>query len=169
MNCKIRKWSLSDAHELAQILGNTNVQNNLRDGFPLPYTDNDAAEYIRSVLNDKERSVFAFAVTLDDKVVGSIGIFRKDNIHFRTAEMGYCLSEPYWGRGIASAAVKLACSLVFENSDIIRIFAEPFADNAASCRVLEKCGFEYEGTMKSNAVKNSQIIDMKLYALIKSN
>jgi RimJ/RimL family protein N-acetyltransferase len=60
-----------------------------------------------------------------------------------------------------------ACSYVFENTDIIRIFAEPFAHNIASCRILEKAGFQFEGTLHSNAVKNEQVVDMKMYALVK--
>jgi RimJ/RimL family protein N-acetyltransferase len=56
---------------------------------------------------------------------------------------------------------------VFEHTDIIRIFAEPFAHNLGSCRVLEKAGFQYEGTLRCNAEKNGEILDMKMYALIK--
>jgi len=81
--------------------------------------------------------------------------------------MGYFIGEPYWGNGYATSAVKQACKYVFENSDIIRIFAEMFAHNVGSCRVLEKAGFQYEGTLHSNAVKNGEILDMKMYALIK--
>lgn len=55
----------------------------------------------------------------------------------------------------------------FSKSDIIRIFAEPFAYNIASCRVLEKAGFQYEGTLRSNALKNSKVIDMKMYSFLK--
>ena len=58
--------------------------------------------------------------------------------------------------------------MFFNNSDILRIYAEPFAFNAASCRVLEKAGFQYEGTLRSNAVKNGKVIDMKMYSLLKS-
>lgn len=50
---------------------------------------------------------------------------------------------------------------------IIRIYAEPFAYNTASCRVLEKAGFQYEGTLRKNAVKNGEVIDMKMYSLLK--
>lgn len=64
-------------------------------------------------------------------------------------------------------AVKQVCKYVFDNTDIIRIFAEPFAYNTASCRVLEKSGFHFEGTLRSNAVKNGKVIDMKMYALVK--
>lgn len=64
-------------------------------------------------------------------------------------------------------AVKQICGYVFGNSDIIRIYAEPFAYNIASCRVLEKAGFQYEGTLRSNAVKNGKVLDMKMYSLLK--
>ena len=72
--------------------------------------------------------------------------------------MGYYVSEYYWGNGIGTSAVKQTCNYVFENTDIIRIFAEPFAHNAASCRILEKSGFEYEGTLRNNAVKNGVVL-----------
>ena len=99
--------------------------------------------------------------------IGSIGVFRQDNIHCKTAEMGYYIGEPYWGNGYMTNAIKQVCAYVFENTDIIRIFAEPFAHNIASCRALEKAGFQYEGTLKSNAVKCGSIVDMKMYALVR--
>jgi len=110
---------------------------------------------------------FAFAITLDDKVIGSIGVFRQQNIHRQTAEMGYYIAEEYWGKGIMTEVVKQICEYVFKNSDIFRIYAEPFAYNTGSCRVLEKAGFQYEGTLRSNAVKNGKVIDMKMYSLLK--
>ncbi len=65
-------------------------------------------------------------------------------------------------------AVKQICRYVFDKSDMIRIYAEPFAYNTASCRVLEKAGFQYEGTLRNNAVKNGNIIDMKMYSLLRT-
>ena len=63
--------------------------------------------------------------------------------------------------------MRQACSRVFADTDILRIYAEPFARNAASCRVLEKAGFQLEGTLRKNAVKNGEVLDMKLYALVR--
>lgn len=120
------------------------------------------------MLSENENNTFAFAITADSKVVGSIGVFRQGNIHRRTAELGYYVAEEYWGKGIMTEAVKQICEYVFDKSDIIRIYAEPFAYNIASCRVLEKAGFQYEGILRSNAVKNGKIIDMKLYSLLKT-
>lgn len=167
MLCAIRKWTLADAADLAAALSNRKILDNLRDGLPYPYTEQDARDYIAATLAADETETFAFAVTADGKAVGSIGAFRQGNIHRRTAELGYYLAEEYWGQGLMTEAVDQLCAYVFERSDVIRIYAEPFAYNAASCRVLEKAGFQYEGTLRKNAVKNGRIVDMKLYARLR--
>ncbi len=167
MKCRIRKWQLSDARNLAAAVCNPKIQDNLRDGLPYPYTEQDAICFISDMLSADENETFAFAIVEDNMAIGSIGVFRQGNIHKRTAELGYYIAEGYWGRGIMSEAVGQICEYVFGNSDIIRIYAEPFADNIASCRVLEKAGFQYEGTLRGNAVKNGKVIDMKMYALLK--
>lgn len=167
MKCKIRKWKLTDAKDIAVALSNKNVQDNLRDGLPYPYSEQDGMDFISSMLSANETETFAFAITLDDKAIGSIGVFRQQNIHRQTAEMGYYIAEEYWGYGIMTDAVKQICEYVFENSDILRIYAEPFAHNIGSCRVLEKAGFKYEGTLRSNAVKNGKVVDMKMYSRLR--
>ncbi len=169
MECMIREWKMEDAAGLAEMLNNKNILNNLRDGLPYPYTKRDAEEYITAILSADKTKTFAFAITVDDKVVGSIGVFRCENIHFRTAEMGYYIGESYWGSGLGTSAVKQICNYIFKNTDIIRIFAEPFAYNTASCRVLEKAGFQFEGLLRSNAVKNGKVLDMKMYSLVRAS
>ena len=166
MNVTIRRWQLEDAADLAAILNNKNILNNLRDGIPFPYTEADAASFISGCLGAEPDSSYDFAIVADDLVAGAIGVARQANIHRRTAEMGYYVAEGFWGRGVATAAVRLACRYVFDNTDIVRIFAEPFARNIASCRVLEKAGFLCEGTLRSNAYKNGEVIDMLMYSLI---
>lgn len=168
MICKIRKWKLSDAAALTVAISNKKILDNLRDGLPYPYTEKDGEDYISDMLSTNEDETFAFAITSDNKVIGSIGVFRQENIHRQTAELGYYISEEYWGKGIMTEAVKQICEYVFSNSDIIRIYAEPFAYNIASCRVLEKAGFQYEGTLRNNAVKNGKVIDMKMYSILKA-
>ncbi len=167
MICKIRKWELSDAADLAAALSNKKVQDNLRDGLPYPYTEQDGIEFISAMLSADRNDIFAFAITIDDKAIGSIGAFRQSNIHKQTAELGYYIGEDYWGKGIMTEAVKQICEFVFSKSDIIRIYAEPFAYNTASCRALEKAGFQYEGTLRKNAIKNGKVLDMKMYSLLR--
>ncbi|MDL2235648.1 GNAT family N-acetyltransferase [Christensenellaceae bacterium OttesenSCG-928-L17] len=163
----IRNWTLADAPALQAAINNKQVQDNLRDGIPFPYTLADAESFIQETLDAPADSQYSFAIVLDGKVAGSIGVFRQSNIHARTAEMGYYLAEAYWGRGIMTSVVRETCEYVFSHTDILRIFAEPFTKNTASCRVLEKAGFLLEGTMRKNAVKNGEILDMQLYALVK--
>ena len=168
MNCKIRRWELSDARDLATALSNKKIQDNLRDGLPYPYTEQDGKEFISAMLSANENDTFAFAITVNGKAIGSIGAFRQANIHNKTAELGYYIAEDYWGKGIMTEAVKQLCDYVFSHTDIIRIYAEPFAYNIGSCRVLEKAGFQYEGTLRSNALKNGNVLDMKMYSKLKT-
>lgn len=167
MECVIRRWRLEDSRSLAKNLSNKKILDNLRDGLPYPYTEADAEAYISAMLAADPDKAFAFAITLDDEAVGSIGAFRCGNIHSRTAELGYYIGEKYWGRGYMTSAVRQLCEYVFENTDILRIFAAPFSTNVASCRVLEKAGFQFEGTLRHNAVKNGKVLDMKMYALVR--
>lgn len=167
MKIQIRKWELADAKDLATALSNRKILDNLRDGLPYPYTEQDGKDFIVAMLAADENSTFAFAITLDGKVIGSIGAFRQENIHKHTAELGYYIAEDHWGKGIMTEAVKQLCDYVFSHTDMIRIYAEPFAYNIGSQRVLEKAGFQYEGTLRNNAVKNGKILDMKMYSILR--
>lgn len=169
MLCSLRKWRMEDAKALAKTISNKRVQDNLRDGIPYPYTVKDGEEFIASMLSADEDTTYAFAITTGGRVVGSISVVWCGNIHFRTAELGYYIGEEYWGKGIGTDAIKQICRYIFEETDIIRIFAEPFSYNIPSCRALEKAGFQLEGTLRKNAVKNGKILDMKMYALVKEN
>ena len=161
MDCKLEKLHLKYAAELAKAIGDKRVQDNLRDGIPFPYTEEHAREFISASLAADD---IIFAITVDGMFAGCISAFRQNNIHSRTAEVGYYVACELWGRGIATQAIKLLCEYIFENTDIIRLYAEPFARNAASCRVLEKAGFKLEGVLRKNAVKCGVIEDMKLYS-----
>ncbi len=167
MACELREWKIEDSGALSLLMNNPNIQNNLRDGIPYPYTKADAEDFIRSTLSAAPDSLFAFAIFSEGRLCGSISVMRQNNIHRRTGELGYYIAEEFWGRGIATEAVGKICRYVFENTDLVRIFAEPFSYNKASCRVLEKNAFQLEGLLRSNAEKNGKILDMKLYSLIK--
>ena len=77
--------------------------------MPYPYTEQDGADYISAMLSANEDDTFAFAITAENKVFGSIGAFRQKNIHRQTAELGYYVAEEYWGKGIMTEAVRQIC------------------------------------------------------------
>ena len=166
MECRIRRWRIEDANDIAETLNNKKVLDNLRDGIPFPYTAEDAKEFIQAMNVADPETTFSFAITVDDKAIGSIAAFRQSNIHSKTAEVGYYIAEPYWGKGLGTSAIRQICEYIFRNTDIIRLFAEPFAHNIGSCRTLEKSGFQLEGTLRKNAVKNGVVVDMKMYSIL---
>lgn len=158
---------MEDAPELARLLNNRAILDNLRDGIPYPYTQADAGAFLRGMLAADPGKTFAFAVEAGGALAGSVAVFRQENIHARTGELGYYIAQPLWGQGVGTFAVGEICRRLFARTDLLRIFAEPFAHNAASCRVLEKSGFQLEGVLRQNAVKNGAVLDMKLYARLR--
>ena len=91
----------------------------------------------------------------------------RSDIYRKNFEIGYFLSESYWGKGIATKAIKAATSYAFRDFDIVRIYAEPFSDNTGSRRALEKAGFRLEATLKNNVIKNGIIKDSCIYSVLR--
>ena len=164
---KLRAWKAEDAQSLAQAANNPNIAKNLRNTFPNPYQLEDAVWYINDCISNAEKKQLNYAIEVDGQAVGGIGVFVKEDVYEKSAELGYWLSEDYWRNGITSRAVKAICKEAFEIFDIVRIFAEPFAYNAGSRRVLEKAGFTYEGTMRSGVYKNGEIHSYCMYSLLR--
>ena len=110
-----------------------------------------------------------FAVTVSDVAVGSIGATLRDDVERCSAEVGYWLGEPYWGRGIATLALTGFTRYALTAYDLERLYAVPFASNTASCRVLEKVGYRLEGRMRRSAIKDDSVQDQLLYAILRGN
>ena len=162
--CAVRSWRTSDAESLLRHANNRNIWLNLRDAFPHPYTKHDARAYIRSVRDRSPETTFAIAV--DDEAVGSIGFVLRTDVERVSAEIGYWLAEPFWGRGITSEALAALTRYAIDTHRLTRIYALPFAWNLASCRVLEKAGYVLEARLRRSAIKDGQITDQMQYAFI---
>jgi RimJ/RimL family protein N-acetyltransferase len=161
----IRPWRLDDAESLARHANNRKVWIALRDLFPHPYTIEDAHTFLKSVINSEP--VTNFCIEINGGAVGGIGIRLGQDVHRHAAEFGYWLGEDFWGRGIMTEAVEAFTDFFFDNFSLHRIYAEPFANNPASARVLEKTRFTLEGRLKNNVVKDGQVLDSLLYARTK--
>jgi len=162
---RIRDWCEDDAPGIVKYANNHLISKNLRDGFPHPYRLADAEGFLAKVRLQDPRTFFALAT--DAEVIGGIGLGMGVDVHRHTAEMGFWLAEPYWGRGIMTEAVKRFATYSFEQLDLQRIYAEPYETNPASARVLEKAGFRLEGTMRANVYKEGRVLDQLLYARVK--
>lgn len=154
---EIRRWQKEDAAALASVANNRNIWLNLWDRFPYPYTINDAEQWIQ--FTSGQQPAQNFAITYNSKVAGSIGVLLKDDIYRKNIEIGYFLGENYWGKGIASSALKLLLQYISKQFDVVRIYAEVFEHNKASMRVLEKSGFYLESIRKMSVTKNNVLMN----------
>ncbi len=153
----LRPWQKQDAQELASIANNKNIWNNVRDALPSPYTVMDALQWIAHV--NSEKPVLNFAIVCNGKVVGSIGCKPRDDISRKNIEIGYFVGEPYWGRGIATEAVKQLLGFVSTKLKVVRIESHVFAQNKSSMKVLQKNGFYLEAIHRKAVIKNNGITD----------
>jgi len=156
----LRPWVIEDKELLADYFNNIKIWNNLRDYIPHPYSVEDAERFIL-----KQIELFPsqnFAIISNEVIVGGIGINLNEDIYRMNVELGYWIAEPFWGKGIATEAIRQMVLYVFENFAINRIVAEVFEYNKASMRVLEKNGFHlenvtYKGILKNELLHNNYI------------
>ncbi|MDQ6885977.1 MAG: GNAT family N-acetyltransferase [Gemmatimonadota bacterium] len=161
----MRSWRREDAASLVTHANDRAVWLNLRDHFPHPYTPAHADLWLtRAAAADPETN---FAIAVDDEAVGGIGFVRQADVHRRTAEVGYWLGRPHWGRGLASGAVDVLSAYAFASHELDRLFASVFSWNAASMKVLEKAGYVREGILRRSVVKDGHILDAMLYARLR--
>jgi [ribosomal protein S5]-alanine N-acetyltransferase len=164
--CTLRAWREGDQAELVRQANNPQVAMNLRDLFPQPYTARDADEWMARAA--RQVAGVHFAITVEDQVAGGIGLLPGSDVNRIQAEIGYWLGQAWWGRGIATDAVRGLTRHAFATLALNRLFATPFAPNLASCRVLEKAGYRCEGRMLGCAIKGGKILDQFLYAITRS-
>jgi [ribosomal protein S5]-alanine N-acetyltransferase len=162
----LRAWRRGDEPSLLRHADNRNVWRNLRDRFPHPYTPADADAWIATA--STESPVANFAIVVNDEAVGGIGLTLGTDVFGRSAEIGYWLGEPFWGRGIATEAVRAVTEYAFAYFEICRLEAGVFEWNPASMRVLEKAGYTREGRARLAVTKDGRTGDRLLYGLVRA-
>ena len=163
--CVVRSWRVEDAPSLAIYANNREIWLNLRDQFPHPYGLADAEAYLRLVSERPNET--SFAIEVAGQAVGGVSLRPGHDVERCSAEIGYWLGEPFWGRGIMTSAVRTVTEHAFDQLGLTRVFAVPFARNPASSRVLDKAGYEREGLMRRSAIKDGVILDQYLYAKVR--
>jgi ribosomal-protein-alanine N-acetyltransferase len=159
----LRRWRPDDLDALVHYANNRKIWLNLRDRFPHPYTRSDAEAWIAFCLTEAE-PILQFAIEYRREAIGGIGFERHIDVHRFTAEVGYWIAEPFWGQGIASAALQRATDYGFNRLNLERIEAMVFAGNAASARALEKNGYSFEGRLQRSVFKDGRFLYGLLYS-----
>ena len=164
---EIRSFADTDIEPISVYANNRKVSINLTDMFPFPYSTADAEKWIRHVRDGKIE--LNFAIASKKEPIGGIGFRMLDDIHRLTAEIGYWIGEPFWGKGIVTMAIREMTQYAFDNFGIVRIQAGVFDRNPASARALEKAGYEFEGRMRKAVIKENTVLDMLMYATVKTS
>lgn len=165
MTISLRPWKLSDAESLVKYANNINVAQFLTNAFPSPYLIKDAISFIE--MASQQNPTQLFAIDVNGEAIGSIGLHKQSDILEKNLELGYFIGQPFWGKGIATQAVKQIVQYGFNNFDVVRIFARPFGNNIASQKVLQKAGFTLEAKIEKNLYKNGEFLDELIYAVRK--
>ena len=162
---QIRSYELTDKDALFRYANNQNVSINLKDSFPYPYTEKDAGNWLNlACIQNPELN---FAIANNEELIGGIGMMLQPDVYRFSAEVGYWLAEPYWGKGIATNALIAFAKYAFEQFELRRIFAGVFDGNAASIKVLENAGFIFEGRLREAVFKDGIFKDQLMYSILK--
>lgn len=163
--CQVREWRAEDRAALLRAANNRKVWRNLSHRFPHPYTDADADYWLHP--QRRIELPCAWAIELDGAAIGGVGVDVGQGIFARTGNFGYWLGEPYWGRGLMTAAVCGTVAHIFATTELERLESPVFAWNPASMRVLEKCAFERESVQRRSIFKDGQLIDAVMYVRLR--
>jgi RimJ/RimL family protein N-acetyltransferase len=169
MRIDIAPWHLrplkaEDVDALVKYANNADISSTMGDTFPFPYTLIDGMSWLGTAIG--RDPTCQFAVASDDEMIGCVGIHPMEDVYHLSCEIGYWVAEPFWGRGVATSALIAATEYAFSQLHMIRVQARVFSNNPASARVLEKAGFQFEGTMRKSVLKRGEVLDQFLYAKI---
>jgi ribosomal-protein-alanine N-acetyltransferase len=137
---------------------------------PFPYTKENARSYVEGCHEQKKEfgKPMKWQVrTNTGLLAGSITLHNYHGKGSHKDEIGYWIGKAHRNKGLMTDTIKTFSNLAFQYYGIIRLEATIFDYNIASQKVVEKCGFNYEGTLKKAYFKDSKYIDGKLYALVK--
>ena len=163
---KLRTLKATDKNSITRYINNIKIWNQVRDYLPNPYTDKDAEKFID--FSRKSKPTYNWGITVEDEVIGIIGLTAKTDIYRLNGELGFWLAEPWWGKGIVTSAITKVTEIGFKEHKLHRIYAEVFEDNPASSKVLIKNRFRQEAILKEAVIKNNRLLDLYIYARLRN-
>ena len=164
----LRPMMLADAPDLHRLVNDIEIARNTML-IPHPYPDGLAEEWIgthQEKFEKRSEIVFGIERRDDGAFIGVIGVIPEPH---DMAEVGYWIGQAYWNHGYATEAAAAVIDYAFRILGVNRVEALHFIRNPSSGRVMEKCGMKYEGTMREARKKWDEYVDVKVYAILRSD
>ncbi|MBQ4354963.1 MAG: GNAT N-acetyltransferase [Clostridia bacterium] len=119
--------------------------------------------------NYKSSEYYNWAMEYEGEVIGNISIVRQSKNYYDFMEFGYCMGSCWWGRGLMSEGVSAAVDYLFRTAAVSRLVIRYAAENTASGRVAEKCGFTREGVERGTYLaRDGRHLDLVVTSLLRS-
>lgn len=152
----LRAPRLPDADAIVRLAGNRRIAE-MTALIPHPYARADAEAWIAAAAADGDVTL-AVTRKADGVFVGACGYARGGKAE---PELGYWIGEPYWNEGFATEAVRAVIDHAFAEAGLDAITSSCRVINAASRRVIEKCGFQWTGAglLRVRSLKASVPVD----------
>ncbi len=162
----LRPLSASDAQIFAHLANDWNVAR-YTAGIAHPYTLKMAEGFIaaQSYAPDTNSLVLAIGLKPTKGLIGCIGLYKIDPL--KKAEIGYWLGYPYWGKGLATEAIKRAIDFAFSDLKLDSLEASVVRENIASIHILEKFGFAEIGERENPASARGGSVRVVVFELLK--
>ena len=159
----LRAPEKADTNAIAHLANNMSVAS-MVSRMPHPYTIRDAENFVARVAQGAMGKC-VYAVTLSDSkaFIGACGLEAHET--GRGLELGYWIGEPYWNRGLATEAAQTLIDFGFRHFDVDFIDARCRVMNIASRRVIQKCGFQFQGTGMSGSLALGGMVAVEWFRL----
>ncbi|MDI7743123.1 GNAT family protein [Lysinibacillus fusiformis] len=162
----LRKVTVDDAEDMFSYASNEEVTKYVT--WNPHKTLTDTKEFINLIISKYESSQVApwgIEYKANGKFIGTIDFVWWQPNH-KIAEIGYVISQDYWGKGFTTEAAKEIMKFGFTNMDLVRIQARCFLENIGSARVMEKAGMSFEGIIRKGMYVKEQHQDLKMYSIL---
>lgn len=165
----LRKATIKDADQIELLASDYDVAKTTLT-IPHPYPSGSAIDFINSMLDGEKAGkiiIYTIVERCSKVLIGLINL-TLSSAHQR-GELGYWIGKPYWGKGYGTEATKAMIDYGFAQLHLNKIFAQAFANNPGSWRIMEKVGMTYEGTLKQHFFRFGEFIDVVNYGLLRED
>ena len=164
MNLSLRPIEKSDIETIAALANERDIAK-MALLLPYPYTVSDAKTWLDYISKTEKEHVFA--IIGSKKMIGVIGLVNEPE--HKRAELGYWLGKQYWNKGCMTGAVQMILGYAFGVLKVNKVYANVFAGNEASQKVLQKNGFVLEGILKQHVIRMGTVHDLMYFGLLKQD